>query len=312
MICEQIPNAERKPAGAMTSWQDGDSTFYVRQKTAHDTSGGDAEIDRIHVGGTSAAVWLLGENAFCKAHAWREGLQLEADNIRFVQTHAPGVPVPDILFSCIDRDLNRTFLITRRAKGRTLEQAWPQLTSPQRTLLAQDVARFCVALAVNTSSRFETVNGCGVWESRLMGDAPPSHPTWLPRMLGPFSLQDMQAHMAHMSTQPFPDIDPLFCLYHADLGPTNIMVSEDSNLISAIIDWESVAYYPRFWVATKPAFCGAFNLECETDDPKLWGQLLGQALEDNGYKRQAASFLQWNSGLPDDDGLVEAAEFNSM
>lgn len=296
MVCEQLSHTEPRPDDTITDWQDGDSIFYLRQRTAHDTLGGDAEVDRIHVGGTSAAVWCLGGNAFCKAHAWREGLQLEADNIRFVQAHAPEVPVPEVLFSWIDHDLDRTFLITRRASGRTLEQAWPQLSSNQRAILARDVARFCVSLAANTSSRFQTVNGCGVWESRLMEDAPPSHPTWLPRMLGPFSREDMQAHMAHLSTQPCPDIDPLFCLYHADLGPTNIMVAEDTNLVSAIIDWESLAYYPRFWVASKPAFSGVFHLECETEDPKLWGQLLGQALEDGGFKRQDAAFLQWYSG----------------
>lgn len=73
------------------------------------------------------------------------------------------------------------------------------------------------------------------------------------------------------------------------------MVAEGT--LSAIIDWELAAYHPRFWLATKSSYGGAFSLECETDDPKLWGQLLGQALEDRGFNRQVQAFIQWNSGL---------------
>lgn len=207
MVCEQLPNTEPRPAGiVLADWHDGDSTFYLRQRTAHDTSEGDTEIDRIHLAGTGAAVWCLGGNTICKAKAWREGLQLEDDTIRFVQANAPEVPVPEILFSWIDSDINRTFLVTRRVRGQTLEQAWPQLSAAERASLAKDVARCCVAVAANTSSRFQTVNGCGVRESRFMeygGSAHPSQPSWIPRTLGPFSYDEMQAYMARISTQPF-------------------------------------------------------------------------------------------------------------
>jgi hypothetical protein len=102
--------------------------------------------------------------------------------------------------------------------------------------------------------------------------------------------------MAKVSTEPAPEIEPQFHFYHADLGPTNIMVSADGH-VTGIINWESAAYYPQFWVATKPVFAGSFWLECETDEPKLWGQLLGQALETKGYKRQDAIFRRWNSAV---------------
>lgn len=53
--------------------------------------------------------------------------------------------------------------------------------------------------------------------------------------------------MKRASTEPPPDIDALFHFYHADLdlGPTNIMVSADDGVITAIIDWELAAYHPR-------------------------------------------------------------------
>lgn len=297
MACEKVDDPESKPADAIAEWQDSGSTFYLRQSSANELLKGDVEADRIHVGGTSSAVWCLGGNAFCKVHAWCEGLELEANNIRFVRENASEVPIPELVHAWIDHDLNRTFLITKRVGGQTLERAWPQLSSLRRTQIADDIAQFCATLAANTSSRFETVTGYGVNEPRLMESAPQSHPTWKPRTLGPLSQEAMHIYMTKISTEPAPDIDRQFHFYHADLGPTNIMVSEDCDRVTGIIDWESAAYYPRFWVATKPVTAGAFYLECETDEPKLWGQLLGQALEKNGYKRLDTAFRRWNSSV---------------
>lgn len=312
MVCEQIPTTEPKPAGSIADWQDGDNTFYLRQRTAQDTAEGDSEIDRISVGGTSRADWRLGENAICKTHSWCEGMQLEADVIRFVQANVPEVPVPEVLYSWIDRDFNRTFLITRRPRGRLLDEAWPHLSSTQRELLARDVTRICVALAANTSSRFEEVSGGAHWNNWFNENPPPSHPTWLPRMFGPWSLEDFQAHAARISTEPFPDIDPPFCLYHSLLGPQCIFVSEDTNLVSTIIHWGSAGYYPRFWVASFPAFYPGFLLECETDDQQLWMKLLVHALMDSGFKQDRDTFLRWVSGQKHPDAFGGYTEVRSL
>ena len=154
IICEGINKEEAAPANAIVDWRDGDSTFYLRQRNATDLVEGDSAIDRIHTGGTSAAVWCLGEDIFCKVHAWYKGLELEANTIRFVQEKAPEVPIPEVIYSWIDHPLGGTFLITKRVRGQTLEWAWPQLSSAQRTQIATDVARFCTLLAANTSSQF--------------------------------------------------------------------------------------------------------------------------------------------------------------
>lgn len=90
--------------------------------------------------------------------------------------------------------------------------------------------------------------------------------------------------MKRASTEPPPDIDALFHFYHADLGPTNIMVSADDGVITAIIDWELAAYHPRVWITTKTVVSSAYWLECATDEPNLWGEVLGKALEVEGFK----------------------------
>src|SRR4051812_47848167 len=111
-----------------------------------------------------------------------------------------------------------------------------------------------------TSSRYETVSGHGVLEYWLMGRPPASNPTWLPMVLGPFSGSEMKTYMSRISSKPVPEFDESLLLYHPDLGPTNIMLSDNGDKISAIIDWEAAAYFPSFWVATKPASNWAFRL----------------------------------------------------
>lgn len=49
----------------------------------------------------------------------------------------------------------------------------------------------------------------------------------------------------------------------------------DSDRVTGIIGWESATCNPRFQVATKAVTFGTFPLEGETDEPRLWGQLLG-------------------------------------
>ncbi|KAK4034510.1 hypothetical protein C8A01DRAFT_49133 [Parachaetomium inaequale] len=189
-------------------------------------------------------------------HAWVEGIE-QHDTID-------------------DHDLDRKFLVTKRVEGQTLEQAWPWLSSPQRIRVADDVGRVCAIPAANTSSRFETVTGRSVHEPRPIDDAPKPHPTWKPRLFGPLSQERCLLTLG-------------FTFYHADLGPTNVLVSDDGDRATGIIEWESGAYYPRFYVASKPA-SGAFGLECETEDPERWGQLLAEALQRHGYK-VAAEYL---------------------
>jgi hypothetical protein len=87
-----------------------------------------------------------------------------------------------------------------------------------------------------TLSRFETVTRRGINELWLAEHARKSYPTWLPRPLGPLSFEGIVTYVTNISTKPLLYIDTLFCFYYADLRPTNIMISEDGNLDTGIID----------------------------------------------------------------------------
>ncbi len=299
MVCEKADGGPKSvPADAVAEWQDGGRTLYLRKRQADESLEGDFAADRIHVGGTSAAVWCLGEDTFCKAHAWIEGLELEANNLRFVTEKLPDVAIPEVLYTWIDRDINRTFLLTKRVEGQVLDDVWPRLSTLQRREIADYIARVCVTLADNTSSRLETITGCGIYEPYLLESAPKSHPTWKPRLLGPFdSPEALRACTAKASSQPPPAIDPTFYFYHADLGPTNVMVSENGR-VTGIIDWESAAFYPRFFLATKPSISGGFNLGRRGDKNRgLWADLLTKAIEAHGgYEPMLEKFRCWSDG----------------
>jgi hypothetical protein len=156
MMCVKSDAQETPPPSAVSSWHDGDSIFYLvpRDETLLLTASGEGDpaIDRIQECGTGGSVWGIGSEVICKVKGWCEDRQLEAATIAFVGENCPSVPLPEVLYSWIDQPINRTFLILRRVRGRTLSSAWPHLSAGQRLNIAEEIARHCSVLATNTSS----------------------------------------------------------------------------------------------------------------------------------------------------------------
>jgi aminoglycoside phosphotransferase (APT) family kinase protein len=46
-----------------------------------------------------------------------------------VAEKAPEVPVPEVIYTCIDQDLNRSFLVMKRVEGQIVDKAWLKLSS---------------------------------------------------------------------------------------------------------------------------------------------------------------------------------------
>jgi hypothetical protein len=94
---------------------------------------------------------------------------------------------------------------------------------------------------------------------------------------------------------PLPPIGDRFHFYHADLGPTNILLSDDGT-IKAVLDWESAGYYPKFWIPLKPYWSGGFNLDAPDDSRYDWTDLLESKLSDVGFKLDR-SHVEWQKSL---------------
>lgn len=101
MVCERADSSESTPADAISHWDNGGSTFYLRKKSADDLElellAGDAETDP-NISRYSAT-WCLGQDTFVKVHSWIESLEMGAKKIRFVAEKAPEVPVPEVIYA---------------------------------------------------------------------------------------------------------------------------------------------------------------------------------------------------------------------
>ena len=283
-VCGRVTTSS--PPNVIISWQDGDDTFYIREQVEEDNLflEDGLESGLVHEGGTSAAVWTIGSHAFCKVKAWCEGLETESDTIHFVGTKVPCVPLPKVIYSWIDHKWNRSFLVLKRVDGQPLRDAWPHLSLLQRSEIASQVAKYCSKLAEVTSIAFESATHRGVLEPFFTLPAEPSHPSWKPRPLGPLLLSDFTIHLSRQSTTQRVNIGSYLHFYHADLGPGNVIISNEGH-VEGIIDWESAGFYPRFWIATKPKLSAGFFLKSDEGTKRgEWRDLLGRMLKCEGFE----------------------------
>jgi hypothetical protein len=156
-VCELVDTV---PNDAVVHWEADGNTYCIRTSTAdvHDSpQTGDSESNLCHHAGTSAAVWCIG-GVFVKVKAWQDGMQLESDTIRFVNSIS-SVPTPEIVHSWVDAQCDRSFLVLKALEGTTLDKAWESLSASQHMEIANTVAQYCETLASHTSKSLETANG---------------------------------------------------------------------------------------------------------------------------------------------------------
>ena len=222
--CDSTTNS----SDTIAEWSDEGITWRIRPSNSNDPDQTFVPtltpVKLIHEGGTLSAVWQIGRRAFCKVHPWNTRLESEASTIAFVKQAAPYIRTPNVIHEWFDQD--RSFLIVERLGHTSLNEVWGSLSTSQRTLAVQTVAQYCQKMAKNTSKVFSTVTGKCVGEPYL--DASGSE------LVGPWTLEQCRQALC-TSSAPCPAMDEDFHFYHADLGPTNIMVAQDGT-VESIID----------------------------------------------------------------------------
>ncbi|TQB67536.1 hypothetical protein MPDQ_005331 [Monascus purpureus] len=264
------------PEAAVATWSDDDRQYYLVEAT-NSNSLEKAADGLIHQVGTSSAVWGIGANAICKVKTWSVGMEQESDTLAFVASRFPHIPIPEVIYSWVDEQLSRTFLILRRVQGQTLARAWPSLSLEKRADIALTVAQYCRDLTEATSEKLQSATGCGVLEPFLTVHPEASHPSWKPRPLGPLTRIAAQKYFQRISTLPPPSIGDRFHFYHADLGPTNILLSDGGDVV-AIID------------------CGGFNLDTSDSSRYDWTDLLESKLSNLGFILDRKD-VEWQKSL---------------
>jgi Ser/Thr protein kinase RdoA (MazF antagonist) len=214
-------------------------------------------------------------------------MDAESDTINFVKTQCPSIPLPEVIFSWIDRDWNRSFTLLKRVSGKTLHESWPSLSELQRAAIVQTVAGYIKELSQLTSSRVESASGKGVLEGHLDHPKPHSQPSWKPQLLGPMSRSEFSEFLRSRTSPDaqdgIPAIGEQFHFYHCDLGPGNIMISQEDGKVIGILDWESAGFLPKFWFALKVVISAGFLLDpdyvgTEKKDRTAWALPLRDAL----------------------------------
>jgi hypothetical protein len=221
-------------------------------------------------------------------------MEPESDTTQFVKRMS-SVPVPEDVFSWVDIAWHRSFLILKAFKGQTLDRAWGSLSTERRVHIADTIAEYCKELSLMTSERLMTQNGSAIREQFLIRSPPNAEPSWRPWIMGPCTPDQLKSYLSG-STQGWYGHIGLFYFKHADLGPTNIIVSEEDASIVGVIDWESAAYYPKLWLGTKPGVSAGFYLQ-GADDRKAWATLLGQRLERQGLPQDIDAYRMWRKAI---------------
>lgn len=293
-LCKKFASGQAE--NPIVTWKDEDGDYCLVESQFRESHSSEALSEGlIYQAGMSSAVWTIGSHAICKVKTWCEGMELESSTLAFIANKFPHIPSPHVIHSWLDKKLNRSFLILRRIQGQTLERAWPSLTPDQKEQAASTVAQYCHDLAGVTSQNIQSATGCGVLEPFLNVRAEETHPTWKPRLLGPLSRTVTEKYLRRISTLPTPLIGNEFHFYHADLGPTNIILSDDG-FVKGILDWESAGFYPRFWISLKPYRSPGFNLDAPNDSRYAWADLLISKLSDMGFALDP-EYVTWHKSL---------------
>ena len=102
--------------------------------------------------------------------------------------------------------------------------------------------------------------------------------------------------MISISTATPPQLNDPFVLFHSDLNAVNIVVRDNDEGIT-ILDWESVGFFPSFWIATK---CRNFRIEnkrLSEEDQMRWRDALKSALAMRGFVDCEEEFVTWRKAL---------------
>ena len=169
--------------------------------------------------------------------------------------------------------------------GRRLRDAWASLSDSQRQSVVETVATYCDQLAQNTSKTLGTATGRPLLEPYLS-----------PRdsqFVGLLTQKECERYFSEPSEE-CPTIEEDFHFYHPDLGPSNIIISNDGK-VAGILDWESAGYYPSFWIATKPTVSPAFNFypQIPEHEDHEWRKRLRDELKQVGYSQIGEWYIKW-------------------
>ena len=195
------------------------------------------------------------------------------DNIQYVATHVPELPIPHCLG--VLRSDQRIYLFMSRATGTTLESVWPDLSATQKISVQEQLNSLFQHLRTPTAEDSGSGVRLGSFTSGLCKDVRrikrvSSAPLRTEAEFNDFLLQHPKKTVTpwvKLLRSSMKD-DHRIVMTHGDLHSRNIMVTLDDRQaipiqgevmhtehkvvrVSAIIDWEAAGWYPESWEFVK-------------------------------------------------------------
>lgn len=271
----------------VASWKDDGWTYSLRNRKEEDdnapltSSESPGEMQLIHKVGSESAVWAIGNEAICKVKWWDPELESEAQTIAFVNIVAPRISTPKVIYTWTEHE--RSFLIITRVKGSLLRDAWASLSLSQRHSVVHTIGAYCDLLADNKSRVLKTATGKPLWKPYLSKNDS--------GVVG-FLTSDQCMEYFSAPDAPCPTSAKDFFFYHPDLGPANIILSDDGS-VAGVLDWEGAGYYPDFWIATKPSVSPGLDFDppIEGYEDGEWRKSLRIELQRLGYPRASEWYM---------------------
>ncbi|KAI3324255.1 hypothetical protein HD806DRAFT_63569 [Xylariaceae sp. AK1471] len=233
-------------------------------------------INLIHEAGDASAVWSIGSNVVCKARYLEEGVTPESVTLDFVRSKNPSFETPELLLHAFSED--RSFLFIKRLPGRTLDLAWPTLGDFWKQYYVNAIVDVCQEMAEWKGDQVSGVDKQHVSEFFLV--TPPGSDN--------FSLVPAGCEAIGMDCSSV-------VFYHADLGPTNIIVEDEPKSGKlGIIDFEIAGYFPRGWIRTKIRLSSGMDLSASASTcPTWWRSEVQKALGARGFEDFSQAWMEW-------------------
>ena len=251
------------------------SASSISSKTGVDSP----HLKLIHEVGDASAVWAIGNDMICKIRFTNSDLAAESVILDYVRKQKPSTfNIPEVIRQIFTDD--RFFLLMKRIPGRKLDDAWLTLDEKWKNHYVSSIADACIEMETWKGPKVGGVDGRLVFEPYLAGED--TNLSIIPQM----------CEVIGMGCS-----EPTF--YHADLGPTNIIVEEKPVTGKiGIVDFESAGFFPRGWIRTKFRIGNGLNLTTTSDErAPEWRRLVAKSLEARGFEDYAQEFIDHETRL---------------
>ncbi|KAJ4288275.1 hypothetical protein N0V88_007465 [Collariella sp. IMI 366227] len=224
-------------------------------------------------------VWKLRDELILKRVPW--DINSEAVTHKFLYENT-SIPIPRVHDEWLSPDRVYYYLLEGYIEGVTLADCWPRLTRQQKCDLAREVTGYMLKLSKFEGAAMQSVSGERLPNNNFVPKVSRSHLSGRWRTDAEIfnnefypALRNAGVDRATIETlqRMMPPCQSELVLTHCDLYVGNVMVCPSTAQVTAIIDWESCGFWPKWFQYAR------MTHGCSRDDSE-WKELLSRAHKD--------------------------------